>query len=135
MLASAMLSNKPVYGNAYFITDGPGSNFFHFFDSIIEKAGYRIWPKNLWLPYHFAMAIGTFSEFIAMIMRPFKKYSPKMSRFAVIYTCTDFTFNSEKAKRDFGFVPKYSAGEAFERTVDFYRNESKAYTPGQAPGN
>jgi nucleoside-diphosphate-sugar epimerase len=123
LIAAAMLENKPVSGNAYFITDGPGSNFFKFFDSIIENAGYRIWPKSLWLPYHFAMAIGTISEFIAVIMRPFKRYSPKMSRFAVIYTCTDFTFSSEKAKRDFGFVPKYSSKEAFERTVGFYRKD------------
>ena len=48
-----------------------------------------------------------------------------MSRFAVTYTCTDFTFNSEKARIDFGFVPKYNAKEAFERTVRYYREEKE----------
>ncbi|MCX6245110.1 MAG: NAD-dependent epimerase/dehydratase family protein [Bacteroidetes bacterium] len=122
LAAHALLSgNKAVPGNAYLITDGPGHNFFHFFDRIVEGAGYRIWPKNLWLPRDFAMMVGFFSEMIAVAARPVKRYTPKMSRFAVIYTCTDFTFSSEKAKRDFGFVPKYSAEEAFERTVSFYK--------------
>jgi nucleoside-diphosphate-sugar epimerase len=127
LAAAAMLNdNKTVCGNIYFITDGPGSNFFRFFDRIIEQAGYRLWPGNLWLPYHFAMAVGAISEFIAKIVRPIKKYTPKMSRFAVTYTCTDFTFSSEKAKKDFGFTPKYSEQEAIGRTVGFYRRTERS---------
>jgi nucleoside-diphosphate-sugar epimerase len=67
------------------------------------------------------MMLGALSEFAAFMVRPVKRYTPKMSRFAVIYTCTDFTFSSEKAKKDFGFVPKYSEEEAVERTIQFYR--------------
>jgi nucleoside-diphosphate-sugar epimerase len=123
LAAHAMLTgNKTVDGNVYFITDGPGSNFFSFYDQIIRASGYRIWPKNLWIPRGVAMALGFLSEALAVIARPFKRYTPKMSRFAVTYTCTDFTFNSEKAKRDFGFVPKYSREEAFARTVQYYKN-------------
>ena len=122
LAAFAVLNgNTSVAGQAYLITDAPGVNFFKFFDRIVEGAGYKIWPKNLWLPRSFAMFIGAISEGIAFIVRPVKQYTPKMSRFAVTYTCTDFTFNSEKAKRDFGFVPKFSEGEAFEKTVRFYR--------------
>ena len=44
-----------------------------------------------------------------------------MSRFAVTYTCTDYTFRSDKAKKDFGFVPKYNRKEAFDRTVEYFR--------------
>jgi nucleoside-diphosphate-sugar epimerase len=124
LLANAMLSNNAgVYGNVYFITDGPGTNFFRFFDAIIEGAGYSIWPRNLWLPRWFAMALGVISEGIALLARPVKKYTPKMSRFAVTYTCTDFTFSSAKALRDFGFRPKYTPAEAFDRTVEFYRSK------------
>ena len=124
LAAKALLdSNSAVAGNAYFITDGPGSNFFSFYDRIIEEAGYKIWPKELWVPKRFAMVLGVLSEAFAILVRPVKRYTPKMSRFAVIYTCTDFTFNSEKAKRDFGFEPKYSREEAFERTVNYYREE------------
>lgn len=126
LAAHALLSNNnTIEGNAYFITDGPGSNFFSFYDRIIAETGYRIWPKNLWLPRGFAMMLGMLSEILAILIRPIKRYTPKMSRFAVIYTCTDFTFNSEKARKDFGFVPKYSAEEAFERTVRYYKEEKK----------
>jgi sterol-4alpha-carboxylate 3-dehydrogenase (decarboxylating) len=125
LAAQALLANnKFIAGNAYFITDGPGSNFFSFYDRIIEEAGYRIWPKNLWLPKGFAMMLGMLSETLAILVRPIKRVTPKMSRFAVTYTCTDFTFNSEKARKDFGFVPKYSNEEAFERTVRYYKEEN-----------
>ena len=42
----------------------------------------------------------------------------KFSRFAVNYTCTDFTFTSQKALTDFNFVPKYSVKEGIRRTTN-----------------
>jgi nucleoside-diphosphate-sugar epimerase len=54
-------------------------------------------------------------------MRPIKKTQPKFSRFAVVYTCTEYTFNSEKAATDWDFKPKYSHGEAMQRTVNYYK--------------
>ena len=124
LLAAVALLNGPgtVAGECYFITDSEGSNFFTFFDRIVEGAGYRIRPKNLWLPRWFAYGLGGISEFIAFLWRPIKRYSPKMSRFAVTYICTDYTFASGKARRDFGFIPRYSEKEAFERTVRHFRN-------------
>jgi sterol-4alpha-carboxylate 3-dehydrogenase (decarboxylating) len=124
LLAGAALlnGNQQIPGRAYFITDGPPSNFFSFFDSFVEAIGYRIWPGNLWLPRWFAYSLGCISESVAFMLRPFRKYSPKMSRFAVTYTCTDYTFNSGKAREDFGFVPKYNREEAFERTVAFFKH-------------
>ncbi|MBU2650342.1 MAG: NAD-dependent epimerase/dehydratase family protein [Bacteroidetes bacterium] len=122
LAAAAMWNgNEKVCGQVYFMTDGPGSNFFKFFDRIVEGAGYRIWPKNLWLPRGFAYAIGSISEFIAWMVRPVKSYQPKFSRFAVVYTCTDITYSSEKARKDFGFVPKYSEEEGVERTAEHYK--------------
>ena len=118
--ASLLNGNGDTPGESYFITDGPPSNFFAFFDSIVEAAGYRIWPRNVWLPRRFAYALGTVSESIAFLLRPIRKYAPKMSRFAVTYTCTDYTFRSDKAKKDFGFVPKYNRKEAFDRTVEYF---------------
>ncbi len=115
--------NEVVNGNVYFITDGPGTNFFKFFDQVVEGAGYKIWPKNLWLPQWLAYFIGSLTEFYAWIISPIKKTNPKFSRFAVAYTCSDFTFNASKAKRDFGYVPKYSEEEGLLRTIAFYKNQ------------
>jgi nucleoside-diphosphate-sugar epimerase len=116
--------NAKISGNAYFITDSEPSNFFTFFDNIVSKSGYKIWPHNLWLPKGFAYFLGAISEYIAFAVRPIKYYTPKFSRFAVTYTCTDFTFSAEKAKKDFDFFPKYSKEEALERTVTYFRKNA-----------
>jgi nucleoside-diphosphate-sugar epimerase len=123
MLAAAALlnGNGKVAGQAYFVTDGPASNFFSFFDRFVTGAGYRIWPGNLWLPRQLAYSLGVISEGVAVLASPVKKYRPRLSRFAVVYTCTDYTFSSEKARRDFGFLPKYSEEEAYRRTVEHFR--------------
>ncbi len=117
--------NEKIRGKAYFITDAPSSNFFHFFDRIVSESGYRIWPRNLWLPRSIAGVIGSISEFIALLARPFRKYTPKMSRFAVTYTCTNYTFTAERAREDFGFEPKFTPEEAFKRTVEYYRQQKE----------
>jgi nucleoside-diphosphate-sugar epimerase len=124
ILAAAALwnGNKKVAGEIYFITDGKGANFFKFFDQVVAGAGYRIFPKNLWLPRGLSYTIGAISEGIAVLMRPVKKYNPKFSRFAVTYTCTDYTFSANKAEKDFGYKPKYTAKQALENTVAYYKN-------------
>lgn len=125
LAANALLEDhSKVAGHAYFITDGAPSNFFTFFDTFVAGAGYKIWPRNIWLPRWFAYALGSISEFIALVLRPLKRYSPKMSRFAVDYICTDYTFTAEKAKNDFSFSPKYDEKEAFRRTMEFFRISS-----------
>lgn len=114
------IDNKTVESQCYFVTDGPGINFFTFFDQIVSGAGYKIFPKNLWLPFRLAYTIGSISEFIAVLWRPIKHYNPKFSRFAVLYTCLDFTFSSQKATHDFDFAPKYNREEALQNTIDYY---------------
>jgi nucleoside-diphosphate-sugar epimerase len=122
LVASALLqNNEKILGKAYLITDGPGSNFFTFFDKIVAGAGYKIFPKNLWIPRRLAYAMGSVSEGISWLVSPIKKYNPKFSRFAVTYTCTDFTFNSSRAKSDFGWKPKYTTETAIENTIRFYK--------------
>lgn len=112
--------NEKINNEVYFITDGKGSNFFKFFDQVVEGAGYKIFPKNAWIPKKLAYSIGSVSEGIAVLMRPIKHYNPKFSRFAVTYTCTDFTYSSKKAFEDFNFQPKYTTEEALQKTIKFY---------------
>lgn len=112
--------NKKVVQQIYFISDANGVNFFKFFDQIVSGAGYKIFPKNVWLPFTLAYAIGSISEFIAVLWRPIKHYNPKFSRFAVLYTCLDFTFSTQKAIEDFNFQPKYSRKESLQNTIAYY---------------
>lgn len=120
--ASALINgNENIAGQIYFITDSEGSNFFKFFDKVVEGIGYTIKPKNLWIPRPVAYAMAAVSEFLAWLARPVKFYHPKLSRFAVTYTCTEYTFSYDKAKRDFNFEPKYSHEEAVARTISYYK--------------
>jgi len=122
LVAKALMDgNENVRGKAYFITDTESSNFFTFFDDIILKCGYKIRPRNLWLPKGLTYVLGAISEYIAFLVRPIYYYNPKLSRFAVMYTTTDFTFNAEKAKQDFDFTPKYSKEESLQRTISFFK--------------
>ncbi len=77
----------------------------------------------MWLPRGLAYSIGSISEGIAVLMRPIKNYNPKFSRFAVTYTCTDYTFSARKAENDFGFKPKYSTKQALSNTIAFYSKD------------
>jgi sterol-4alpha-carboxylate 3-dehydrogenase (decarboxylating) len=123
-LARTLLDgNTQAEGSVYFITDPGSHNFFTFFDRIVVDSGYRIWPKNLWIPYGIAHLMASVSEGVAYLWRPIKHYHPKFSRFAVDYTCTDFTFTSEKAQREFAYIPKYGLEESIIRTVEYYRSE------------
>ncbi len=56
-------------------------------------------------------------------------WNPKVSRFAVNYTCNDFTCTSAAAERDFGFIPVYSTGQAMSRTIDWFRNNETVNPP------
>ena len=120
-LSEMLKGNEKLLGQAYLITDSEPANFFEFFTAIVARAGYRIWPKNARIPWGIAYPLGAVSEFIAYLVRPFARYNPGLSRFAVNYTCTDYTFSSDRAKEHFGFVPKYSEEEAVEATAAFYR--------------
>jgi len=126
LAGSELLDGAGIRGQVYFLTDGPGTNFFTFFDKFVEGAGYRIWPKRLWLPRWLAYGLGAISELTAVLLRPVKDYRPGLSRFAVTYTCTDYTFSSDKAAKDFGFTPKYSPEEAFRNTIEHFKKGTDA---------
>lgn len=123
LAAEALMKKKDVAGKVYFITDGEPSNFFKFFDKLVIASGYKIFPKNFWLPKGVAYTIGGISELTAVLVRPFHKYTPKFSRFAVTYTCTDFTFKTNKAEKELGFVPKYDEETVFKNIVAYYKKQ------------
>jgi sterol-4alpha-carboxylate 3-dehydrogenase (decarboxylating) len=123
LAADALLKKKDVDGKVYFITDGEPSNFFKFFDKLVMASGYKIFPKNFWLPKGVAYTIGGASELIALLARPFYRYTPKFSRFAVTYTCTDFTFKTNRAEKELGFVPKYDEETVFKSIVSYYKKQ------------
>lgn len=113
--------NQALRGKPYFLLDSPPANFFTFLDGIVKEAGYSIKPEGLFLPGGLMYVLGSINEGIAFLLRPFHRFTPKLSRFAVTYTCNDFTLNGDRAEADFGYRPKYTTEEAVKRTAAYFR--------------
>jgi len=114
ILASEHLApNSPVAGQIYFVTDHDSGNFFDFMNPFLEQMGIPV-PK-MSISHGMANFLAWFAE----------KFSPKsnFNRFSVYCLCVDHTFVHDKATRDFGYQPIYSAEEAFKITMEWLKTQ------------
>ena len=113
LAAEHLVPNSPVAGQIYFITDHHTGNFFDFMNPFLEQLGISV-PKRS-IPYGLANVLAWFSE----------KFSPKsnFNRFSVYCLCLDHTFVHDRATRDFGYKPIFSAEEAFEITLEWLKTQ------------
>jgi nucleoside-diphosphate-sugar epimerase len=115
LAAKHLYSESPVAGQCYFIADHqPADNLFTFMEPFLEALNVPVPTKTI--PYKLAYVLSWFAEIFA----------PKsnFNRFAVVQTCVDHTFVSDKAEKDFGYKPIVSKEEAFEKTVKWFKEES-----------
>ena len=115
LAAKHLYPGSKVSGECYFIADHqPADNLFIFMEPFLEALGLPIPEKSI--PYRIAYFLAWFAE----------KFAPKsnFNRFAVIQTCVDHTFVSDKAERDFNYKPIVTKEEAFEKTVKWFKEES-----------
>jgi len=113
LAAEHLAPNSPVAGQIYFITDHDTGNFFDFMNPFLEGLGIPVPRKSI--PHGLANFLAWFAE----------KFSPKsnFNRFSVYCLCLDHTFKHDKATRDFGYQPKYSAEEAFNITMEWLKTQ------------
>jgi len=114
ILASEHLHpDSPVAGQFYFITDHDTGNFFDFMNPFLGALGIPL--PRISIPYKLAIALAWFAE----------KLVPRsnFNRFSVYCLCKDHTFVHDKATRDFGYRPLYSADEAFKITVEWLKTQ------------
>lgn len=113
LAAEKLAPGSPVAGQAYFITDGHDGNFFSFMDPFLEALGIPAPRRSI--PYGVANVMAWFGE----------KLSPgsNFNRFSLYCTCLDHTFVYDKAKRDFGYEPRYSSDEAFNITLEWLKTQ------------
>jgi sterol-4alpha-carboxylate 3-dehydrogenase (decarboxylating) len=122
LLAGEQLSTAhPAAGKAYFITDHPPSNFFHFVEPYLEAFGFR--RPRMHVPFWLAWALGSIVERIYGALGGWLKEDPVMTRYTAAAVCRDFWFVSDGARRDFAYAPIVSAEEAFTRTLAWLRAE------------
>jgi len=111
--AEHLAPNSPVAGQIYFITDHHTGNFFDFMNPFLEQLGIPV-PKRS-IPRGLANFLGWFVE----------KFSTKsnFNRFSVYCVCVDHTFVHDKATRDFGYQPIFTAEEAFNITLEWLKTQ------------
>lgn len=116
LAAKHLYPGSRVTGECYFIVDHqPADNLFTFMEPFLEALDLS--PPTKSIPYKVAYTLAWFAE----------KIVPKsnFNRFAVVQTCVDHTFVSDKAERDFGYKPIISKEEAFKRTVQWFKKNNK----------
>ena len=114
ILAAEHLSpNSPVAGQIYFITDHHTGNFFDFMNPFLEQLGIPLPRRSI--PRGLANVMGWFVE----------KFSARsnFNRFTVYCVCVDHTFVHDKATRDFGYQPIFTAEEAFNITLEWLKTQ------------
>jgi nucleoside-diphosphate-sugar epimerase len=129
VLALRMLlqPDSGVAGQSYFITDdSPAINFFDFMEPIVSELGYSLPPKSRSLPYPVMLGLGAVIEAAAAVARPFRRFTPTLTRSSVRFVCHDHTFVGDKARRDLGYAPIYSEADAIKRTIAYFRENPVA---------
>lgn len=114
--ARHLLPGSPLEGQAYFITDGAPVNYFEFFRPLVTGLGYRH-PR--WkVPAGLMLAVASVWEFLHWAIRiP----APALTPLEVRKITVSHYNRIDKARRDFGWVPKVSVEEATERCLEYCR--------------
>jgi nucleoside-diphosphate-sugar epimerase len=116
-----------VAGSAYFITDDtPAVNFLVFMEPIVEALGYSLPPRSRTVPYPVMLGVGALMEGIALLVRPFYKMTPTLTRSSVRFVCHDHTFNGDLARRELGYEPVYKHDECMARTIRWWQAQENA---------
>ena len=103
-------------GEAYFITDGSPINYFEFFRPIVEGLGFEQ-PKRR-VPGWIMLAVAIVWEWLHHHLRfP----APVLTPLEVRKIIVPHFSRIDKAKRDFGWVPKVGTDEAMEKVVAYCR--------------
>jgi len=115
LAAEHLVPGSKVCGNAYFVCDHqPASNLFDFMEPFLEALGLSAPDKKI--PYWLAYILAGIVELLPV--------TANFNRFAVVQTCVDHTFVSDKAEADFGYTPIVSKEEAFARTLKWFQANS-----------
>ncbi len=109
----ALLENKPVAGEAFFIGQGP-VKLWSFINEILAKKDIQIIEKKI--PFTLTYTIGGVFELLYQIFGIFKS-DPPMTRFVALQLNCDHYFNHQKAHQLLGWKPEISIEEGLSRLV------------------
>uniref|UniRef100_A0A1A7X127 Hydroxy-delta-5-steroid dehydrogenase, 3 beta-and steroid delta-isomerase 2 n=2 Tax=Iconisemion striatum TaxID=60296 RepID=A0A1A7X127_9TELE len=110
-------------GKFYFISDDtPPVSYSDFNHVLMSPLGFSI-QKKLPLPLFFFYIFCFILETVCMMLRPFVRIVPPLNRQLLTLLNTTFIFSYQKAKKDLGYVPRYSWEEARKRTTEWLASQ------------
>jgi len=118
------VSRKDTIGETFIITDGLEITWKEYIDKIAEKLGVK--RPLISIPYPLAYSAGAVAEAFLRLFG--SKRPPIVTRYRIANAGRDYHFSIEKARNKLGYKPKVPLDEAMERTVKWYRNNSKYRT-------
>ncbi|XP_053153979.1 3 beta-hydroxysteroid dehydrogenase/Delta 5--_4-isomerase type 1-like isoform X2 [Hemicordylus capensis] len=118
-LAKAMRDPEKVErirGQFYYISDDtPHVSYADFNYELAKELGFGIEPK-LPMPLMMFYCYALLLEIVSFLLWPFVRYIPVINRQLLTLLNTPFTFSYKKARRDFGYRPRYTWEEAKQQT-------------------
>ncbi|XP_070832193.1 hydroxy-delta-5-steroid dehydrogenase, 3 beta- and steroid delta-isomerase 1 [Chaetodon trifascialis] len=110
-------------GKFYFISDDtPHVSYSDFNHAMMSPLGFNIQDRLL-LPLRLFYVFCFILEVLCMMLRPFVRIVPPLNRQLLTMLNTPFSFSYQMAKRDLGYVPRYTWEEARKHTIEWLASQ------------
>ncbi|MFX0094639.1 MAG: NAD-dependent epimerase/dehydratase family protein [Candidatus Hodarchaeota archaeon] len=118
-VADALNPGSPVAGSAYFISQDEPVELWPWLNDLLSKLD--IPPIKKRMSLRTARSAAAILEFTHRIL-PFLG-APRMTRFLASEFAMSHYYDISRAKRDFGYQPKFTMEEGVEKTLDYLRSQ------------
>lgn len=113
LAARALSPGGAAGGKAYFVADGPPTNFFAFYTPILEQAGLAV--RWRWIPAAPLAPLAALSEWANR--RSLTRDKPLLTRFTLRSTTVNFWFRADRCRRELGYEPLVSLAHGQAETA------------------
>lgn len=113
------LDNPKTIGQIYNVTDGVCVSKRDFISTVATEAGYAV-PQAA-IPLGVARFLTKVSEKVYRILG--KKEAPLLSNARFKFLGLNLDYSIEKARREFGYNPRFTFQEGMKQTIDWFREQ------------
>lgn len=107
--------NSPLCENVYYCYDtSPMESYHNFNMHFFGQLGMDL--RNVQLPLWCLRFIANVNKGLRILLSPICSYTPLLNPYTLIMECTTFTIETDKAFKDFGYIPLYTWNESRSKT-------------------
>jgi nucleoside-diphosphate-sugar epimerase len=122
LAVEALKPGAAAAGSVYFISQDHPVTLWPWINDLLARLGVPPVRRKISLPV--ARAIGKVMEFVYRTLR--LKGEPRLTRFLANELALDHYYDISRAKRDLGYQPQVSIAEAVDRTVAYFKRDTRA---------